>query len=369
MRNFSKIIIFLFLSLFFPASSALAVNNINYDPKKIDIIYFYGENCPHCRNIESLTRGIEEKYKNDIIIHWFEASQNQGLFFEYLGLYGLPFEKVFTPLMFIDDQALLGEYEIRDNLEDFIKTCKEKEASEKCQLKTEKKTEPVIKKELFLSLPLVVSSAIIDSINPCAIGVLLFLIALLVGLKEGRKKIIQIGLIYIFAVFLTYYLAGLGLRTFFVHLGVSKFIIWAGSAFLVYVGLTDIFSYFKKDAPTCKVSKRRETILNKFFMKGAVASVFIGGVLVSLFELPCTGAVYLAILGLMAKEGRSFLGNIYLILYNIIFVLPLLIILFLGAFGFSAEILKKLKPENQKKLQLVTGILMIALAFLLIIFT
>lgn len=366
MKNILKIIIFLSLSFFVLIPGASAKNNVDYDPQKIDIIYFYGESCPHCRNIEGLIKEIEEKYQDKIVLHRLEASENQDLFFEYIEAYGAPFEKVFTPIVFIDDQALLGEYEVRDNLENYIKICIEK--SGKCLLKLEKEKEPSLKKQLSLSLPLIITTAFIDSINPCAIGVLLFLIALLFGLKESRKKIIKMGLVYILAVFITYYLAGLGLRTFFVHLGISKFIIWAGAFLLVVLGIQDIRAFLKKEAPACKVSKRRDGIINRFFMKGAFLSVFVGGILVSLFELPCTGAVYLAILGLMAKEGRTLLGNLYLLLYNVIFVLPLLVILVLGAFGFSAEILEKLKPENQKRLRLITGIAMILIAFFLLFF-
>jgi len=79
-----------------------------------------------------------------------------------------------------------------------------------------------------------------------------------------------------------------------------------------------------------------------------------------MFELPCTGGVYLAILGLIAKNAYA-MAIPYLLLYNIIFVLPLVIILLAVSFGFSAEKAEKLRLEKRKWLRLVIGIAMIAL--------
>ena len=62
--------------------------------------------------------------------------------------------------------------------------------------------------------PVVLSTALVDSINPCAIGVLVIMIATLLKLSNNRKKMLSIGIIYITTVFLTYLAAGFGLLTF-----------------------------------------------------------------------------------------------------------------------------------------------------------
>ncbi len=91
---------------------------------------------------------------------------------------------------------------------------------------------------------------------------------------------------------------------------------------------------------------------------------FVVGVIVSLFLLPCSSGPYFVILGLLRSESSSLtsLGANYLILYNLIFVLPMLIITFLVGFGYaSVEQLAKIKNKNTKLIHLIVGLLMIGL--------
>ena len=95
---------------------------------------------------------------------------------------------------------------------------------------------------------------------------------------------------------------------------------------------------------------------------------FFVGFAVSLFELPCTGGPYIVILGLLAKEVTKSVGLFYLLLYNFIFVCPLIILLIIIYKGFSnTEKLEKIRKEKIKLLHLISGILMLGIAIVMIL--
>jgi len=85
------------------------------------------------------------------------------------------------------------------------------------------------------------------------------------------------------------------------------------------------------------------------------------GILVGIFELPCTGGIYLAILGLVSTNYTLMEGLPYLILYNIIFVLPLIVILLLVAFGLDPERADAWRIRHRRVLRLIVGVAMIVL--------
>ena len=97
------------------------------------------------------------------------------------------------------------------------------------------------------TLGTVVTTALVDSINPCAIGVLILLASIMVVYKSKRELLFY-GLVYIFFVFLTYLLAGLGILYFLssIPLYVSEYIsIFVGTLIIVagWIEIKDFFWY------------------------------------------------------------------------------------------------------------------------------
>ena len=93
------------------------------------------------------------------------------------------------------------------------------------------------------------------------------------------------------------------------------------------------------------------------------------GIFVAAVELPCTGGPYLAITTLLARIGFNYTVLSYLLLYNFIFVLPLIIILLLVYFGMKTKDIKKWKQNKRKWMRLFIGIVMLILGILLILFS
>ena len=93
-------------------------------------------------------------------------------------------------------------------------------------------------------LSVVLVTALIDSINPCAIGVLVLLIATLLGLSKNKGKMIKVGLIYISAVFVTYLLAGFGLLAFIQRFNISQELSWIVGFLVIILGVIEAKDFF-----------------------------------------------------------------------------------------------------------------------------
>lgn len=217
----------------------------------------------------------------------------------------------------------------------------------------------------MISLPILIGAAIVDSINPCAIGVLVFLLAYLSKHFKKPSKMILHGLTYIFAVFVTYLVAGLLLLPIISGFGKMSVNVYAGLGALVIIAglleLKDFFWYGK--GPSLALfpgaAERIKIYTNK--ISESLAGTFALGVFVALVELPCTGAVYLAVLSLLTLSGGSISSLTTLLLYNFIFVLPLIIVLFVIAYGADAAVVEEWRKKHRKLMRAVIGLTLVAL--------
>ncbi|MEK6948089.1 MAG: GAP family protein [Nanoarchaeota archaeon] len=221
-----------------------------------------------------------------------------------------------------------------------------------------------------INLPIIVGASLIDGINPCAFGVLIFLLAYLAKTSKKKSKMLVNGLVYIFAVFLTYLFAGLLLLPIIQSLGsfsVYSYIVLA--IIVIIAGLLEIKDYFwyGKGFSLSIFPSEAERI--KKYVKsvsGNPLTAFALGVFVALVELPCTGAVYLAVLALMSFTGVSVSNILFLIIYNIIFVLPLVIILLLVYRQSSTIKFEKWRQKHKGLMRLITGFVLLALGLWMI---
>jgi len=192
-----------------------------------------------------------------------------------------------------------------------------------------------------LTLGTVLVAGIADGFNPCAFTVLLLFITSLVAAAQARDapsavslrgRVIGLGSIYIASVFFTYLALGVGLLAA-VDLFTQRHLpARLGAVLSIALGLWMLKDYFlpemglRLEAPAAvgrwaRASARRATI----------PTLVAGGVLIGLCTLPCSGAVYLAVLSLLAAQSSALAGFGYLVLYNALFVLPLVAILLLAS--------------------------------------
>lgn len=218
-----------------------------------------------------------------------------------------------------------------------------------------------------LTIPAIIGGAAIDSINPCAFAVLIFLLGYLLAIGSP-KLILKVGLVYISTVFVVYFLAGFGILKALTVFNVAGAIYKIAGVLLIFVGLLNIKDYFWYGKGfTLAIPESKKPLIQKYIRKASIPAAIILGVLVSAFELPCTGGVYLAVLGLLASHETQLRAVPYLLLYNLIFVLPLFIILGLVYFGYSAQKMEEWRGKNRKWLRLLLGVGALVLGILILL--
>lgn len=211
-------------------------------------------------------------------------------------------------------------------------------------------------------LAVIGGAALVDSINPCAFSMLFLTITFLFSLGRDRKTVIKIGTVYILGIFLVYISIGLGvlqaLSFFNVPSGLAKL---GALAIIIFGAIGIINEYFPKFPIKLKIPQGTHGILAKFIEKGSIPSAFVLGLLVGMFEFPCTGGPYLFVLGLLHDNATFWPGLGYLVYYNFIFVLPLMIALLGATNAKVAEKIDTLRRSETRKSRLILSLIMIAL--------
>jgi cytochrome c biogenesis protein CcdA len=224
------------------------------------------------------------------------------------------------------------------------------------------------------TLGLVIGSAAIDSINPCAIGVLILMVSVILGggkdSGNSTRRLLILGSAYIFAIFATYLIAGLGLVYFFseIPIVIAEYLSLFVGALVIFAGILEIKDYFwyGKGFSLQIPTKFAKMIHEYSTTKTTIWGVMFLGAFVAAVELPCTGAPYLAIITIL-RIDFNFVALMLMVLYNIIFVLPLIIILVMVAGGTKISAVSKWKEESKGLMRLFMGLLLASLGWILIL--
>ena len=215
-------------------------------------------------------------------------------------------------------------------------------------------------------LPLVLISAILDSVHPCSFSILLITIAFLFGMQMTRKKILQIGGLYIAGIFAAYFTIGVGLLKVLHLFNVPHFMGKLGATLLIIFGALNIINeLFPKFPIKLKIPSVSHTVMGRLMEKASFPAAFGLGLLVGVCQFPCMGGPYLMIIGLLHDKMTYFAGFGYLTLYNLILILPLVVVLWIAADKVIVDKVQEWKITNLKGLRLWAGSAMIIIGILI----
>lgn len=218
-------------------------------------------------------------------------------------------------------------------------------------------------------LPAVLISGFLDGLNPCAFAILLFLIAFIFMLKKTRLSVFKYGLVYIGAIYLTYLLIGLGLWKAILITGVPHLMAKVGAVLVIFLGLINILNYFFPRLPiSLRISMPGRQKILELMHKGTLPTTLLLGILVGLCTFPCSGGIYVAIITLLAAKTTVTLGLFYLLIYNLMFILPLIILLALAGNRVTVEKLTNLEEKNEPRMRLLYGLVMIGLGLVILFY-
>jgi hypothetical protein len=383
-RNFA---IFFLLILLFPAK-IFASDKIDL----LKLVVFHSPGCHRCIEVkEKLMPGIEEEFKGRIFVEYRDVGEIEN----YKMLIGLlqkngSSPKFKVPLFYLGGKFLSAEGQLRDNLRGFI-------------LDGLKRNQPTV---LTASVDLVknfkgfVPAAIIiagleDGINPCAFTVIVFFISFLALQGYRKRELVFIGSAFIFAVFLTYLSIGLGIFNFFYHFRsfwvIARLLNMIIGVLSILFGVLAIYDFikFKQTGLTDDlvlqlpkpIKERIHKVVGFFYRKSSqekqakiapglgklMVSALFTGFLVSLLEAVCTGQVYLPTISFVLKASTlKFQAFGYLLLYNIMFVIPLIVIFILALLGTTSGQFSAFLKRHLGLIKILMAVLFFGLGIFLI---
>ena len=338
-----------------------------------DLVLFYEDGCPHCARVKAHLEELLPQYPNlRIVQHDIHDPEAQELLSQLLAVYEVELGAV--PILFVGDVAYVSgtfyglddaprtvsgraeEFALRESIELAIETGA---VSPLDRIEDTAATSLAEK----LTIPALIVAALADSVNPCTFAVLVLLLGTL--LVAGRKgKVLQAGFAFIAAIYISYFLMGIGIFSAIQAAGIQRPFILTVSGLAVLLGLWNMKDYFAYGKWfTIEVPQRwRPTVKRITASVVTVPGAFAVGVLDSLFLLPCSSGPYIAILALLSKTASRSQGLLYLLLYNFIFILPLLVITCAVHFGYTTTArAERWRSARLGKLHLVSGVVMVLL--------
>lgn len=217
-----------------------------------------------------------------------------------------------------------------------------------------------------LLLPLVIASSIVNSIHPCAFSILLVTIAFLFSIGQLRTGILKMGGMYVFGIFAAYILVGVGVLQAFHLFNVPYFMAKLGAGVLIAFGAINLINEFFPAFPLkLRIPHAAHRKMSVLMEKGSMPTAFLLGSLVGVCAFPCSGGPYVMILGLLHDNATYLAGFGYLILYNLIFVLPLVIMLLIASNEKLLGKVQEWQKEEKNNMRFWGGIAMIALGIII----
>ncbi len=217
-------------------------------------------------------------------------------------------------------------------------------------------------------MPAVVGTGLLDSVNPCAFAVILLLLAFLFTIRKQRGRILALGGIYVAMIFLVYFAIGLGILSTVRLSDDPHFVARVGSYLLIGLGVLNLIEY---RWPRFPIKLHMPAIAHKKInqlLKVATVPATVGvGLIVGLCTFPCSGGVYVSIITLLNAQTTLAWGVAYLTLYNILFILPLIVILLVVGNRVTAKRLATWERQHALGLRLWFGLVMVGLGVMMLL--
>lgn len=348
--------------------------------KKIEAVFFSKVSCKACSRVHGELVRLQTQYPRFSFKEFDINDPETVLFYEYLGeKLNIPKDKILlVPAVVIGDVFLSSSDETAySNIEQYIT----KHGSRKEILSPynaflsevkEKDKKVLLENRIvntfmdFKALP-VFAAGLVDGINPCAFGAIVFFVTCLWAVKKRKDYVLAAGTVFITAVFLAYFSIGIGaVKTlnflFFMPIfkKVTSFIYITASIFLfvlAYLSLIDFIHHVRGkksrkmllQLSEAKKAKIRSVISKHLRLPRIIVGVSLAAFLVSVTELACTGQVYLpAILYILKVDELRQRAMLFLLLYNAAFIIPLIVVFVLSFFGFNSYKLADLARKNAR---------------------
>jgi thiol-disulfide isomerase/thioredoxin len=371
----------------------------------VDLDYFYQKGCPKCDRANVLLKYMVKKYPQ-LNIKEIDLNTPDGkrLNETLSNRLNLPMEKrLIAPSIFIGNDYLSPDDITESRVEASIQ--KYESATPTPARRTsppaggpsptpeeiKKAEKSIIARFKSFGVLAILLAGLIEGMNPCALATLVFFISYLTMVGRKRREILWVGLGFSGIGFVTHLFLGLGILSFIRHLSFlplfSQIVYFITFIFALLLGIFSLYDYIqlKKGRPA-KMKLQVPDFLKKKIhqiirvrsdeleankestsIRFLLAAVVIGFI-VTLLQSTCTSQVYLPTI-LFVTNIPSLRGSavLYLILYNFIYILPLLVIFGIVYWGVTSEQLSFFLQKRASTIKLLTSAFFFVLAGILIL--
>lgn len=353
--------------------------------RRFTFLYYYTPGCKQCsRFLNETVPAIEKKY--DVTLRIIEKDIYDPEVYDELmnRLDDFSLSKIEVPIIYLPEieELYAGEKEIEQRFvsgfDDIAATIEKEPGPARRTSESVSSSSQDVRASLKI-IPILVAG-LGDGINPCAFTTLLFLLSSLAVIGRTRREIFIIGLFFTAAVFVTYFLLGIGifsaLRKVESFPLISKIIHYALLTLVVVLGAMSLYDFAlvkkgKAEKMTLQLpkalKKRIHDSIRERKRSMALISASLGlGFLISIFELACTGQIYLPTIAYLVRVERTLTSYLYLVLYNVGFIVPLLVVFSLTYAGVGSEKFVAFFNNRLGAVKLGTALLFFGLAFLML---
>jgi cytochrome c biogenesis protein CcdA/thiol-disulfide isomerase/thioredoxin len=364
-----------------PSGTATPSLDVTESAKKpIYLAYFEQAGCQECARTAYDLRLVQSEYPQVVVDSFAMEDKESQARNEWLcEKYGVPDEeRLSTPMVFVGQDVLIGSEATAANLLAVVGKYAQSGAERTwTDFDPALATQNLVDRFRSFGVLTVLGAGLIDGLNPCAFATLVFFISYLAFTGRRGRDVLLVGISFAAGVFLTYLLVGVGLLkvvqslSFFTALG--RWIYLVTALLCVALAAFTFRDFFKARGGqatemTLRLPKGMRRRINRVIRENAqvrafVAVALVTGFVVSLLELACTGQVYLpTIMFVMSVPELAARALFYLLLYCIMFIVPLIVVFGLSYFGTTSDQLGQFVNRHTSTIKLFTGFVFVALA-------
>jgi len=346
-------------------------------PLPIYAAYFYQTGCKECSMVDVDLQYLREKYPQ-LIIEEFNIFDDAALgewLAERAGR-----DDFHSPALFIGDQAFIDQQEINPAVLEPVLDALTPGGS----TRTWADFDPAAAKNNLLARfrsmgwLAVAFAGLVDGLNPCAFATLVFFVSYLTLSGRKGKAVLAVGLAFTLGVFLAYLVIGLGFYKVLDLMGgwlttLSRWVYALTALLCLGLAVVSFLDFLKArrgqiEDMTLNLPKPLRMRINATIREGRktrayVAGAFVTGILISFLELACTGQIYLPTIIFVSSLPELRLQAVgYLVLYNLLFIVPLAVVFVLAYYGTTSKDLTAFLQQRAASVKLGMMILFITLA-------
>ncbi|WP_367874708.1 HEAT repeat domain-containing protein [Luteolibacter sp. Populi] len=371
------------------AEAAPQQKAVEEEPQKVDreslkIVYFYKPGCAECEKATQLLETVKRDFPLlTVERHNWQDAKEIAYLEALANRFQAPSSPRVAPAIFSQGGYLIKDAIVPQALGKLLVNTMAMPQDDSwiavAEPEIAKAVEAVEKKYDALTMPIVLGAGLADGVNPCAFATIIFFLSYLQVARRTPREMLAVGFAFILAVFLAYFLAGLALHKILEQVtdkvaGFKKYLDWAFGGLALLAALLSFRDAFKARAgkldemtlqlPGFLKDRIRGVIRSGAKARNFVIAAFLAGFFISFLELACTGQVYAPIIYSIQQGKKD--AVMWLLAYNLAFILPLVVIFLLTFAGMSNKVLIGFQAKHTFAVKIALGLVFVALAWVIL---